>query len=306
MAQLILCKEKSTAGKKPSERSLEEAINYGLIIVDKPPGPNSHEVSSFVRKIFSIEKAGHTGTLDANVSGVLPVLLGDACKASKYISGRTKTYVCIMRLGTEVPRAEIEKAFENFRGKIWQKPPLASAVAKKLRIREIHSLEVLETEGKEVLFQAHVDAGTYIRNICFDVGEVLGCGAEMAELRRTEAAGFTEDKALNLQEISDLWWLYKEKGANQLQQHLIAVEDALKLKKVVVSDDALRPISTGADLAIPGILSLDDSIHKEDYVALMTGKGEICCIARALMDAKQIASQPKGIAFDVERVIHAF
>ncbi|MGB9576969.1 MAG: RNA-guided pseudouridylation complex pseudouridine synthase subunit Cbf5 [Candidatus Norongarragalinales archaeon] len=306
MPQLILQEEEASLGKRVQERSLQERLHYGLIVIDKPPGPTSHEVSSFVRKILGLKKAGHTGTLDANVSGVLPTLLGEACKASKFVSGRTKTYVCVMRLGAERSKKELEAAFENFRGKIWQKPPLASAVAKKLRVRQVYSLEVLEVEGRDVLFQARVDAGTYIRNICFDAGEVLGCGAEMAELRRVEAAGFTEDDAITLQELSDLWWLYQEKGIDELSPKVIPVENALQLKKVVASDGALHAISTGADLAVPGVISLDDSIKRGDIVEILSGKGELVCVARALMSADEIAKTRKGIAFDVERVIHAF
>ena len=303
---LVLHREPCNAGKKPSERTMEESLHYGLIVIDKPRGPTSHEASAFVRKMLCLSKAGHTGTLDANVSGVLPVLLEEACKASRYISEKTKTYVCIMRCGEQPTAATVEETFSHFRGKIWQKPPLASAVAKKLRVREIHSLKTLEVQGKDVLFEAHVDAGTYIRNLCFDAGEVMGIKTEMLELRRTEAAGFTENQAITLQKLSDLWWLYKEHRKTDLQKHLVQVEDALKLKKVVVSDDALRPICTGADLAIPGILSLDENIKEGDSVALMTGKGELACIAKALLSTKTITSQEKGIAFDVERVVQAF
>jgi len=298
--------EPCEAGKAPSERSLEESLRYGLIVLDKPRGPTSHEASAFVRKILGLSKTGHTGTLDADVSGVLPTLLEEACKASKFIAEKRKTYVCIMRCSQPVEKLEVEDAFSHFKGKIWQKPPLASAVAKKLRVREIHSLKILEAEGKDVLFEAHVDAGTYIRNLVFDAGEVMGIKTEMLELRRTEAAGFTEDQAITLQELSDLWWLYKEKGVDELRKHVIDIEDALKLKKVVVADDALHSICTGADLAIPGILRFEEPIAEGEYVSLVTGKGELVCIAKAMLSSQKIAEQEKGIAFDVERVVHSF
>src|SRR3989344_2523873 len=149
------------AGKNP-ERSLEEKIRKGVFILDKPSGPSSHEAAAFVRKILGLTRVGHTGTLDANVSGVLPCLLEESTKAAKCLLGSRKKYVCILRLGEKKSFQEVEKAFSHFKGKIFQKPPLASAVAKKLRIREVFGLKVLEVEGEDVLFECDVVGRFYV------------------------------------------------------------------------------------------------------------------------------------------------
>ncbi|MEM4254908.1 MAG: RNA-guided pseudouridylation complex pseudouridine synthase subunit Cbf5 [Candidatus Norongarragalinales archaeon] len=295
-------------GKKPSERTLDEKLRKGVFVLDKPCGPSSHEAAAFVRKILGLKKAGHSGTLDANVSGVLPVFLEEATKAVRYFLGERKKYVCIMRLNERKSAKEIEDAFSHFKGKIYQKPPLASAVAKKLRVREVFGLRVLEIDGKDVLFECDVEGGFYVRKLCADVGEVLGCGAAMLELRRTYAAGFTEAKAHSLQDLSDAFWLWKEVGNSKtLDEMVFNLEDVLHLKKVVVDDGALKPISTGANLAIPGIVEMDDSIEKGESVQVLSGKGEVICFAKALFSSKEIAEKERkghgGLAFDIERVL---
>ncbi|MFH0836300.1 MAG: RNA-guided pseudouridylation complex pseudouridine synthase subunit Cbf5 [Candidatus Micrarchaeota archaeon] len=304
---ITLQREEFTKGKKPSERSVEERLSFGVVLIDKPCGPSSHEVSAFARKIAHSVKSGHSGTLDPDVSGVLPVFLNNACKAVTVFIGAPKEYVCVMLMGCEKPFAEVNETFDNFRGAIYQTPPLKSAVAKKLRVREVYSLDVLEVAGRKVLFKASVQGGTYIRTICDHFGEVIGCGASMHELRRTKAAGFDEADCVTLQDLSDAFWLWHEKKDSKLVEKFVHnLEDVLSLKKVVVSDGALKPITTGANLAIPGIISLDQGIKEGDRVQLLSGKGEIACLARALMPSEKIASQRQGIAFDVERVIQQF
>ncbi len=303
----ILYKEESKLGVSPHERSVEQALEHGVVCIDKPQGPSSHEVSAFVKKILHIDKAGHTGTLDPNVSGVLPVLLNQGCKASHFLGETSKTYVCVMRLEKEVAKKQLEKAFSHFKGKIYQTPPLLSAVAKNLRIREVKELKILEVKEKNVLFSVSSQAGFYVRNLVFDMGEVLGVKSEMAELRRTKAGPLTEDKCITLQELSDYYWLWKEKGNDEkLRKAIIPIENFVSLKKVIASDDCLRPISTGADLAIPGILALDKTIARGERVGIFTGKGELVAIATALRGASEIKELKKGIAFDIERVIHGF
>ena len=299
--------EPAKLGTAPHQRTIAQALEHGLICIDKPCGPSSHEVSAFVKKILHTKKSGHTGTLDPNVSGVLTVLLNQSCKAAHFIGDTTKEYVCVMRLDKPVDRKKLDAAFARFRGKIYQKPPLASAVAKNLRIRETYDLKILEVTEKEVLFNVACEAGFYVRNLVFDIGEVLGVKAEMAELRRTKAGILRETKAITLQELSDYYWLWTEKGKeDQLKKSIIPIEDYISLKKVIASDDCLKPISTGANLAIAGIIGLDEKIQKGDHVGIFTGKGELVAVATALMPFSEIKNNKKGIAFDIDRVIQVF
>ncbi|MFH1247336.1 MAG: RNA-guided pseudouridylation complex pseudouridine synthase subunit Cbf5 [Candidatus Micrarchaeota archaeon] len=320
----VLYKEEGKLGVAPSERSIEQALEHGVICIDKPQGPSSHEVSAFVKKILNIEKAGHTGTLDPEVSGVLPVLLNQSCKTSHFLGETSKTYICVMLLEKAVDKKTLEKVFSKFRGKIYQTPPLISAVAKKLRIREVKQLKILEVNGKHILFTVSSQAGFYVRNLVFDIGEILGVKSEMLELRRIKAGPLTEEKCVTLQELSDYYWLWKENqhkrelvsesspagdaqgNEEKLRKVIIPVEDFVSLKKVIASDDCLRPISTGADLAIPGIIALNETIQRLDRVGIFTVKGELVAIATALRDFKEIKTLKKGIAFDIERVICAF
>jgi H/ACA ribonucleoprotein complex subunit 4 len=254
--------------------------------------------------MLNVPKAGHSGTLDPEVSGVLPVLLGEATKAAGYLLKDRKTYVALMKLRESKTDAELEKVFARFRGPIFQTPPKKSAVRRVLRTRHVYRLELLENDGQFVLFESEVEAGTYIRKLCYDMGEVLQCGGLMAELRRTVAAGFTESQARPLQDLSDAIWLWKEKGDEKaLRDLLVPVENAVALKKVVVSDGAIQPITTGANLAIPGILALDEGINADEPVQIVSGKGELVCLAKALLSGEQIRNQKKGMAFDIDRVI---
>lgn len=301
---ITLHQEQSTWGKFLDAQSVAERLPYSLVAIDKPCGPSSHEVSAYVKRILGVKKTGHSGTLDPEVSGVLPVLLGDATKAAGFLLKDRKKYVAIMKLRDPQTDEQLETAFQRFRGPIYQKPPKKSAVRRELRIREVYSLQLLQNAGQFVVFESEVQAGTYIRKLCFDVGEYLGCGGLMTELRRIASAGIPEEKTHTLQELSDAVWLWKEKNNHlELKKILVPIENAISLKKVVVSDGAIKPITTGANLAIPGILSLDEAIRKDDVVQILSGKGELLCFAQALKDADEISSKKKGIVFDVKRVV---
>ncbi len=301
---ITLDEEEGAWGKRLEEKTAGELLPFSLVVVDKPCGPSSHEVAAYVKRIMNVPKTGHSGTLDPEVSGVLPVLLDNATKAAGYLLRDKKTYVALMKLREPVKPKELEDVFEMFRGKIYQTPPKNSAVKRVLRVREIFSLGHIETDGQFILFEAEVAAGTYIRKLCYDMGEVLGVGGLMAELRRTVAAGFTEAEAHTLQDITDAYWLWKERGdESEIKKMLVPLEQAVKLKKVRVSDGAIQPITTGANLAIPGILSLDEGIKADEPVQVLSAKGELVCFAKALLKTEEIQERQKGIAFDIERVI---
>ena len=172
------------------EKPIQELLQFGIINIDKPLGPTSFQVSQFVKNLIEVRKTSHLGTLDPTiVSGVLPVALNRACRLSEYLMHRNKTYIGIMRLHKEVKRDELEKVIKEFVGKIKQLPPKRSRVKRAIREREVKSFRIIEIEGKDVLFETEVQAGTYIRKICDDMGKEIG-GAHMLELRRTKAGLF--------------------------------------------------------------------------------------------------------------------
>ena len=200
---------------------IKKILNFSLLNIDKPSGPTSFKVSQFVRKSLNLSKTAHMGTLDPQVSGVLPVTLGRACRLSEYFMHKNKTYVGVMRLHEQVTPSELKKTIASFIGKITQLPPVRSSVKRAEREREIKTFKILEIKEKNILFETEVQAGTYIRKLIHDMGEKLG-GAHMLELRRTKAGIFSEETAITLYEFEKL---LKE---NKLDLVLIPAEEAIK------------------------------------------------------------------------------
>ncbi len=160
------CKTDSKYGGDPYKRPVEQLIKQGVININKPPGPTSHIVADHVKQIFNIKKAGHSGTLDPGVTGVLPIALDRATRVTQVLLPAGKEYVAIMHLHKPVDLKLLKKTLREFIGKIEQLPPIRSAVKRRLRKRIIYYLEILEVEKQDVLFRIGCQAGTYIRKLC--------------------------------------------------------------------------------------------------------------------------------------------
>ena len=293
-------------GIPPEKRSLKMHMSLGAINLDKTSGPTSHEVAAWVKRILEVEKAGHSGTLDPKVTGILPVLLGDATRIMDTLLLAGKEYVCLMRVHKPQPKKRLFDVCGEFMGPIFQKPPLKSSVVKELRIRTIYYLDVLEIEEQHVLMRVGCQAGTYIRKLCFDIGLALGTGANMEELRRTRAGPFREDETLvTLHQLIDAYAAWKETGDETgLRRVILPVEAALRhLPRLVIADNAVDAICHGAPLALPGLLRLETDISKGDTVAFFTLKGEAVGIGRADMNSREMLDGKTGIAALTERVI---
>ena len=293
-------------GMPPEKRTLEMHLKLGAINLDKPSGPTSHEVVAWVKRILELEKAGHSGTLDPKVTGILPTLLGDATRVMDTLLLAGKEYVCLMHVHKPQPRKRILEVCQEFVGPIYQTPPLKSAVVRQLRTRTVYYLDVLEIEGQQVLFRAGCEAGTYIRKLCFDIGLALGTGASMEELRRTKAGPFREDETLvTLHQLKDAYEIWKETGdESMLRRAILPVEAALRhLARLTIADNAVDAVCHGAPLAAPGLLSLETDINKGDGVALFTLKGEAVAVAQAQMTSHEMLGSKTGIVALTERVI---
>lgn len=297
----------SKFGVSPDERTISELLDYGVIIIDKPSGPTSHQVTAWVKDILGVEKTGHGGTLDPRVTGLLPIALKNATNALQALLIGGKEYVGVMRLHSDAQKDRIEEIFKEFTGNIYQMPPVRSAVKRELRIRKIYYLEALEIEKRLVLFKVGCESGTYIRTLCHDIGDALGIGAHLVELRRTKTANFTEDQAVTLHELKDAFVFWKEEGKeDQLRKALLPMERLMDhLPKLVIKDSAVDAICHGANLALPGVLQLDSGIKKGDTVALITSKGEAIALGKALLTSKQIFDRNEGMAVNTERVLMA-
>ncbi len=208
----------------------------GIIVIDKPQGWTSMDVCAKLRGVFHEKRVGHAGTLDPMATGVLPVFLGRATRAVEFADKSDKEYIAELKLGVitntqdtsgetleerpvQAGREQLEEVLEQFRGEILQIPPMYSAIkinGKKLyelarkgreverpaRAVTIKSLEILGQQGKDLYtIKARCTKGTYIRTLCHDIGQAMGCGGCMASLRRTMAAGFTLEDAVTLEEI---------------------------------------------------------------------------------------------------------
>ncbi|HOT07498.1 MAG: putative tRNA pseudouridine synthase B [Methanosaeta sp. PtaB.Bin039] len=293
-------------GTEPEKRSMERHLRLGAINLDKTSGPTSHEVVAWVKRILEVEKAGHSGTLDPRVTGVLPVLLGDATRVMDTLLTAGKEYICLMRVHGAVPRKRVLEVCQQFTGEIYQRPPLKSSVAKVLRTRKIYYLQVLEIDGPRVLMRVGCEAGTYIRKLCFDMGLVFGTGANMEELRRTRAGPFSEDEGLvTLHQLKDAYLAWREGGdEGALRQAVFPVERAIShLPRLVIADSAVDAICHGSPLAAPGLLSLETDINQGDVVAMYTLKGEAVAVGKAAMDSGHMHQARQGLVVSTERVI---
>mgnify|MGYP001072362769 CR=1 FL=1 len=293
-------------GVAPENRGINDHIGHGIINLDKPSGPTSHEVVAWVKKILKVDRAGHSGTLDPGVTGVLPVMLKEATKISQVLLYSGKEYVCVMRLHSTVSRERVEEIMKEFVGEIYQRPPLRSSVSRHLRTRRIYYLDDLELLRNRVLFKVGCQAGTYIRKLCSDIGEALGSGAHMEELRRTRAGPFTEDEDLvNLYDLYEAYHTWVEEEDESLLRKIIKpMEKALEhLPKIYLRDSAVDSICHGANLAVPGIAKIESEIGKKSLVGLFTLKDECVALARALMTTEEMVTNERGIATNTLRVI---
>lgn len=289
-------------GCKPEKRSVEQLFDYGIINLNKPKGPTSHMCSDHVKKILKIEKAGHGGSLDPGVTGVLPTALGKATRITQTLLPAGKEYVCIMHLHKDVPQQQFEKVIKQFKGKIKQFPPVKSAVKRQLREREIYYFDILEVDGKDILFKMGCQAGTYVRKVCHDIGRALKVGAHMAELVRTKAGPFTDKDWVTLQDLEDAFAYYQE-GNDKFIRHCIKpVEFAIQyLPKIWIQDNAVNTVCHGASLNIPGVSKLS-SFEKDEFVAILSLKNELVALGMAVLPSKEILDKDRGLCIKISKV----
>ncbi len=234
--------------KLKSEKTIPELMEFSIINLDKPSGPTSFSVSHFVKKILELRKTSHLGTLDPIVTGVLPVALNRACRLNDYLMHRDKTYVGIMRLHEDIDEKKLKDEIKKFIGKITQLPPVRSRVKRAERVREIKEFEIIEREGKDVVFLSVVQAGTYIRKLIHDLGEKIG-GAHMLELRRTQAGIFEEKDAINLYDFEKAVEEYKKGNEELIRKILIPGEIISQVLPVVfIRRDVVKKCLTGSPI----------------------------------------------------------
>lgn len=294
-------------GKYPGSRTVEELLHNGLILLDKPQGPTSHQVDNWIKVLTGVGKCSHGGTLDPRVSGVLVIALENATKLMPILLGSDKEYVALIYLHADVKEERIKQALQEFLGKIKQLPPKKSAVARRVREREIYSLEVLQIAGRNVLARIGCEAGTYIRRIADDLGKKLNVGAHLQELRRTRSGIFDEGQVHSLQELADALAEWKQKTNDEnIRQILLPMERlADGMKSVIIKDGAIGAIANGAPLAVGGIVKLQEGIANGELVAMLSLKGEFVAFGPAQMSSTEMAKMNKGLAVKTDKVLIA-
>jgi tRNA pseudouridine55 synthase len=304
----------------PGERSVPALLRFGVVNVDKPAGPSSHQLSAWVRDAVNdalaaldpggdpIDGVAHAGTLDPKVTGCLPTLTGDATRAAQVFLEGSKEYVSVLELHGSPPDDFREVAAE-FEAEIYQKPPRKSAVTRRLRTRTIRALDVLEVEDRRALLRIRCESGTYVRKLCHDIGLATGVGAHMGHLRRTATDPFDDRDLHPLQDLVDgLAWA-RDGDESLLREVVRPAEEALvHLPSVTVAPSAARSVATGAPVYAPGVIgadapAVDPNAESGDddppLVACHTPDGVAVCLGRLVGDP----DADSGVVVSLERVL---
>lgn len=296
-------------GCSPLKRDLQSYVRSGVINLDKPSNPSSHEVVAWIRRILRVEKTGHSGTLDPKVTGCLIVCIDRATRLVKSQQGAGKEYVAVLRLHDSLSDVKkLPQAIETLTGALFQRPPLISAVKRQLRIRTIYESKLLEFDNRRHLavFWVSCEAGTYIRTLCVHLGLILGVGGHMQELRRVRSGALSEnDDIVSMHDVLDAQWLYDNQRDESYLRRVIRPLESLLVgyKRIVVKDSAVNAVCYGAKLMIPGLLRYEAQIELHEEVVLMTTKGEAIALAIAQMTTADLATADHGIVAKVKRCI---
>jgi len=286
----------------PDERSVDELLSFGVVNLDKPPGPSAHQVSAWARDLTDVDRAAHAGTLDPKVTGCLPILLGDATRLAQVFLEGAKEYVAVLELHGPAP-ADLDAVLAEFEGEIYQKPPRKSAVARRLRSREIYDLELLEVKDRQALIRIRCESGTYIRKLCHDLGLAAGTGAHMGHLRRTGTDPFDDRDLVSTADLTDALVFAEEGDEEPLRDVVSPAERALThLPRLTVAFSAADQIAEGAPVYAPGIVDGDDATAAADddsLVACFTPDDAAVCLGRLVGDP----DADSGEVVSLERVL---
>lgn len=268
----------------PADRSLADLREFGVVNLDKSPGPSAHQVAGWVRDALGVEKAAHAGTLDPKVTGCLPVLTGTATRMSQVFLEGSKEYVAVLELHGPPP-TDIDAVIEEFEDEIHQKPPKKSAVSRRLRSRTIYGLDLLEIRDRQALLRIRCESGTYVRKLCHDIGLALGTGAHMGHLRRTATDPFDDTTLSSLHDLVDAIAFADGGDEEPLREVLQPAERALAhLPRVTIAPSAAREVAEGAQVYAPGVIEAAGDPAEEPLIACYTPDGAAVCLGRLVGD----------------------
>jgi len=313
----------------PEDRSPAELLDFGVVNLDKPPGPSAHQVAAWVRDLAReamasveraeghaepVEQAAHAGTLDPKVTGCLPVLTGTATRLSQVFLEGAKEYVAVLELHDEAP-SDVEAIAAEFEGPLYQKPPRKSAVARQLRVREIYDLDVLEVKERQALLRIRCESGTYVRKLCHDLGLALGTGAHMGDLRRTGTDPFDDSTLVTMEDLADGLARWREDDEDDWLREVVQPAEAAltHLPAVTIARSAAEQVAQGAQVYAPGVIEVDglrpsarrtesdgaEDADENQLVACYIPDGAAVCLGTMVGDP--VAEE--GVAVELERVL---
>ncbi|KAK8725740.1 hypothetical protein OTU49_010452 [Cherax quadricarinatus] len=296
-------------GCSPLKRNISDYLKAGVINLDKPSNPSSHEVVAWIKQILRLEKTGHSGTLDPKVTGCLIVCLERSTRLVKSQQGAGKEYVCVFRLHESVGNElKVRQTMDKLKGAQFQRPPLISAVKRQLRVRTVYDNKLLEyhPDLNMGLFWVSCEAGTYIRTMCVHLGLHLGTGGQMQELRRVRSGIQGEnDNLVKMHDILDAQWLYDNHNDERYLRRVIKPLESILIghKRIIMKDSAVNAVCYGAKIMLPGVLRYENGIELNEEIVVSTTKGEAICIALALMTTSTMSSCDHGVVAKIKRVI---
>jgi H/ACA ribonucleoprotein complex subunit 4 len=298
----------STSGYNPVNRPIDVHLKYGVMNLDKPSNPSSHEVVAWIKKILKIEKTGHSGTLDPKVTGCLIVCLNRATRLVKSQQSAGKEYVGIVRFHGPTDKKTIEMNLKKLTGTCFQRPPLISSVKRELRVRTIYESKLIEydSEKNHALIWLSCEAGTYVRTLCVHLGLLCKVGGHMQELRRVRSGILNEnDRLVTMHDVLDSQFNFEQtKDETYLRRVVQPLEWLLvSYPRIMIKDSSIAAVCHGAKLTLPGVLRYENGIEPGMDVVLMSTKGEAVAIGIALMTTSVMSTCDHGIVAKIKRVI---
>lgn len=291
--------------KEPYKPSVDELFLCGVVNLDKPAHMLSRAAVRKVKNILEVPKAGHAGTLDPAVTGALPVFLQKGTKLTGILSEAGKRYEGLMRLHGGVSDEKLKEGFKHFTGKIIQTPPKLSAVKRVPREREVYWFEITKREERNVWFDVGCQAGTYIRKLCHDLGERLGCGAHMRKLRRLQAGPFKIEDSVSLDKVAKNYKSFLKTGEEQLVREIVLpIEGAVNhLGWVWIDPEVKEKLKHGSPIFASGIAALHTNIKEGDFVAIMLPNNQLAGIGIAKMSSEKMLKANRGLAVKTDIVM---
>ena len=283
-------------GTVPDERTLEQRLASGFILVDKPAGPTSHQLAAWARDLLGLDRLGHGGTLDPFATGVLPLMAGRCMKITNKILKHKKTYIAVFRFRSMPDETNLKATIASMTGRIYNVPPEVSAVKVQVRTRTIHAFELLDVEGNDAVARITCDAGTYIRTMARDMGLLLNTPVSLKELRRETSGIFGLDHCVTMDQLADAVWLWKECGQKEALMAIVhPIEKLLvDVPRCQVKDSAVAALAYGAPLLLPGLISIPKDLKKGTELMVSSLKDEAVGFVKLKADSNDIISMESG------------